>query len=269
MYERLSMPEKLQTTNNVLEVIGKDPELQKAISEFGFDQERLDEGRSLMERARTESANEQHQSGQNRKSRDDLIKTEQHVRRRYMITVKIMRKVFEDRQDVLISLDLIGPRKTLRPPGPWIDQAWDFYRNITEEIQPDLNRFGFTPERLEKDEAALRGYSEMLATLDEGEGLLVLAKSRRREAFDTLDNWLVQIEIVLRIVSVGNPHWYTSLALQWKKRNPSPQPEGPQIPEEPAIESTTLEENPSETEAPRSTIQGKIEAREVVPAMAS
>ena len=306
MFERLSMPEKLQTTNNVLEVIGNDPELQKEILVFGFDQERLDEGRSLMEHARVESANEQHQFGQNRKSRDDLSETERKVRNRYMITARIMKKAFEERQDVLISLDLIGQRKPVRPPGPWIDQAWNFYRNITEEMQPELDRFGFTSEQLEKDEAALRGYSEKLATLDEGEGSLVFAKNRRRSAFASLDDWLVQMETVLRIVSVGNPHWYASLGLRSKKRKPSPQPEEPQLPEEPPVESTVNEreslgtwstlpspvmERPTsiavdeaqpvtgkprptvspDIEATRSVIrvnpEGKVEAKEVVPAM--
>ena len=204
MFSRGNMLQRIQTTTNLLEVIEGDPTLQHLIAEIGFDQTRLDEGRTLLTDAVEQSANVQEQRGENLKSREEIKKLGRNVRSQYMLAVRLAREALRHRPADLLKLDLVGARESHKRPERWIGQARTFYLNITGPIQQEIQRYGLTVERIVDDRDALKLYAESLSLTAEYQSEFIAAQDRRRTAFDALDSWLRNLEIILRHVTKGN-----------------------------------------------------------------
>ena len=231
MFEKRSMYDKLYVTNSLLKVIPQESDLQQEVARFGFDQARLDAGRSLMEQARDAQAEFHEVSGRNRGTRELLKTMSSDVRRSYMDTVILARRALFDKPDQLQSLDLVNPRESVNRNSRWIGQAWNFYKNLNDEVRVELERFGITSDQLTADEAALSTYNDALSQVAEGRSTYREIQTRRRAAFDLLDRWLGDLEAVLRIIVRDRPAWRIKLGLITRRPAPEAVPEPQSVPE--------------------------------------
>ena len=205
MFTRANMFQRIQTTTDLLEVIQGDAELQQRITSIGFDQARLDEGRTLRDKAIQEMVSVQEQRGENLKTREEVVNLGRDVRSAYMLAVRLAREALRHQPEVQLKLDLIGAREPQKKPERWIGQARTFYMNVTGDIQTALTPFGLTPSRIANDRAALQLYARSLSLTGEHHAELGTARNRRRAAFGALDSWLRNLEIILRHVTKGDP----------------------------------------------------------------
>ena len=217
----VSMERKLQLTTVMLEIIDNDVSLQEAITQYGFDSVRLDEGRKLLGKARNALADFQQQRGRILGTRETLREDGRDVRESYMNAVTLARRALINEPEGRMALSLDGPRERLERRAAWIAQAWTFYRNVDARIQPLLDRFGLTEDRLATDAAALTAYSQALAKEQEQSAGLIKIRLRRTRRFDALTTWLADLIAVLRIISKGDPALRNKLGLDPDPRRSS------------------------------------------------
>ena len=234
MYTRMSMYEKLQLTNDLLKVINEDSNIQQSIATYGFDQTRLEQGKTLREQARDALAAYQVQRGLNLQTRDFLRKKNREMRILYMDSVALAREALAGRDDFLLALDLASPRREpMYDSDRWIGQAWNFYQNVNEEIQVALNRFGLTTELIAEQRAQLQTLSDSLVQEDLMRATLRERLGERRAAFEELDIWLHNFETVARIITRGDMVLRDKLKLNQRRRVTPEDPATASEPESP------------------------------------
>ena len=218
MLAKGSMETKLQNANIVLRIIDDDATLRTSLTEYGFDQVRLDEGRTLFREARERLSGFQQQRGRNLEAGEQLRETRKSIRQGYIDTLILARRALVGEAEMRLALDLDGPRS--RREAGWIAQAWIFYKNINEPIQRKLDRFGLTATRLATGVARLKELTSQHARRKEHHADYLNARIGRQSAFTALTEWLRDLLTVLRIIARGNEPLNVKLGLVPSRKRP-------------------------------------------------
>ena len=223
MLAKGSMETKLQNANIVLRIIDDDNAIRTTLSEYGFDQPRLGEGRILFQEARNRLTGFQQQRGRNLEAGKTLRETAKEIRQGYIDTLTLARRALVGEPEMRLALKLDGPRS--RREAVWITQAWVFYKNVDDPIQRKLDRFGLTAARLAAGAARLKEYTSKQARRKERHADFLNARIQRQSAFSALTEWLRDLLTVLRIIARGNEPLSVKLGLIPPRRRSPKEPE--------------------------------------------
>ncbi len=188
-------------------------EIKNLLANFGYTEERLQEGQQLYERASELQAKQQEEYGEQFAATDALNAAKATANREYMNHVKIARIAFRDDRGAAESLQLTGDRR--QSLSGWLKQARVFYANGlgNSEVLTALGRYGITTEKLTAAQGQVAGVEQALNNQLKEKGEAQVATQQRDEAFDALQEWMGDFIAIARIALESQPQYLEVLGV--------------------------------------------------------
>ena len=188
-------------------------DIKNLLAEFGYTEERLQEGRQLYETASELQVKQQKEYGDQFEATDALNAAKDTANKQYMDHVKLARIALRNNRGALESLQLSGDRK--QSLSGWLKQAKVFYANALAgaEAQDALGKFGITAEKLTTSQQQVTDVELALNRQLKEKGEAQVATQQRDEAFDALQEWMGDFIAVARIALAGEPQYLEMLGV--------------------------------------------------------
>ncbi len=188
-------------------------EVKNLLTEFGYTDKRLQEGRQLYEKANELQVKQQKEYGDQFAATDALNAAKASANRQYVNHLKLARIALSKDRGAEESLQLRGDRK--RTLSGWLKQSRAFYANAlaSDEVLAALGRFGITSEKLTAVQQEVSGVEQALNRQLQEKGEAQAATQERDEAFDALQEWMSDFIAVARIALEGQPQYLEVLGV--------------------------------------------------------
>lgn len=190
-----------------------DPILQGALTTFGYDAERLQEGNQLRENLRTLYQQQSGAYGDLFAAKDELAATQKHAHATYMDYVIVARIAFRRDRGTLQKLALTGSRKQSR--AGWLAQAQQFYSNALANptILEKLAKYGITVAVLEAGKSQVDEVASHNVDQKQYKGDAQGATKLRADAMAALEEWMRDFLRVARVALRDRPQFLPKLGL--------------------------------------------------------
>lgn len=181
----------------LIENIQNNAEVQNIVSTIGYDAEKMQEGRELLDKTLQAFNMQILETADKLEATDDLSELRETVHKNYMKALKIARVVFDDDIKAQTALMLNGKRKTKL--AGWLLQVNTFYQNLLSEENNFIGKMaarGQSYEKLSTDYVLVMQITGLSVKKKVEKGEAKQATKRKNEAFDELKKWaneLVQI----------------------------------------------------------------------------
>lgn len=196
--------------NNALD----NPEILAELRRFGYGEERLEEGRSLLAEAEELVDRQKVEYGEQYEATAVFKEAQQMADEVYSLTLKVARVAFKGNQKARNALVLDGRRQ--RSISGWVGQARTFYNNLLD--QPDLLErmatFGYDQGKLEEERARLERVANLNDRQESEKGEAQEASQKRDAALDALDEWLADFTEIAEVALVASPQRLEQLGLR-------------------------------------------------------
>jgi hypothetical protein len=204
---------KLHNIENGILGVSNSPEIQLRMTPFGYTPERIEQGFTLLNKAKRMTATQVGNYGDQYSATDKVDKLLADKYAKYIITVKVARVAFKDRPDLLVKFRLTGKRN--RSLSGWINDARIMYANILEtpEALSMLAQYGYNDEKLA---AELDGVDEVEAMHSKrlGEkGEAQQSTVERDKAIDEICNWYSDFRAIARVALYDAPQLLEALGI--------------------------------------------------------
>ena len=182
-----------------------------ALVPFGYDNERIQEGRELYEAARNLVNQQSAAYGQQYEYTDDLSTAWAAADAAYMSALKVARIALRDHERANEALKLSGIRK--KSLWGWLEQAQAFYANLLADDQmlAAMARFGYDRTKLENEAAMVKAVAATDHAQEGQKGEAQQATKMRDSKLDEIDQWLSDFKVVARIALSEQPQMLEKL----------------------------------------------------------
>lgn len=206
--------ERIAVAQVALDNAQSDVILKDALAVFGYDAERIDAGRALLDAAQSAQETMAAEYGDQYEATDALQAAFDTANTTYMRHVKVARIALQDERGAAQALALTGRRKRTIPG--WLDQARQFYDNALgdEAILTALGHFGITAEALEAAQAEVDAVATANAAQEREKGEAQDATKARDEAMGALDGWMSDFRAIARVALEDRPQQLEKLGIQ-------------------------------------------------------
>lgn len=208
-----SIAYRLESARLALHNALREGELQAALAPFGYDEGRLQQGKSYYETALAVWQADQQSRNRRRAAVAAYAGAEQAADRAYMRAVKLARVLFRDNEVAYRSLGLVGKRKRSFPL--WVDQMRLFYTTAlnSPDILAALSAHGLGQSQLHEGLALVAAVENVRAQRGVERGEAQGAAGSRRQALDTLDRWMGDFAAIARLALADRPQGLEMLGL--------------------------------------------------------
>lgn len=200
--------ESLLTKANVAIYNGiENAELAKQLAVYGYDADRLTEGKTLCDTAKALHQKQVKEYGEQYDATRELEGTRIKANMVYMKHVKIARVALKNRIGDWDKLQINGKRK--KSVSGWLVQASLFYINLLgdEKLLEQMAGYGITAEKLQEGQKLISeaetSYAKQLKELGESQD----ATKARDEAIDKLQYWYSDYIEIARIALEEKPQY--------------------------------------------------------------
>jgi len=185
-----TVEERLLVGRTAVENAKSDPVILAALTRYGYDAVRLDEGLGLVNGAEALHNTQKREYGEQFEATAAVKEAYETANREYGITLKLARVAFRTDVKAQQALALNGMRK--RSIAGWLDQAVQFYTNLLADdaLVAELSRFAYDAPRLEAEQTLVRQVAEAHAAQARETGEAQAATKARDAALDALDEWM-------------------------------------------------------------------------------
>ncbi len=182
-----------------------EPVILAALTQYGYDEARLQEGLALCQETEELVRLQQAEYGEQYQATAELNRAWDEASTLYTATLEIARIALRGNYDAAKALDLHGRRK--RSFSGWFEQAVRFYRNLLdhEDWLTAMGRYGYTRERLEGELAQVEALLELERRQEDEKGDAQRATKLRDAKVDELSQWLADYKAVARIALRDDP----------------------------------------------------------------
>jgi hypothetical protein len=200
-----SLADFLQGSKTLIENASALPEIATALSAYGYDTARLEEGRRLWAEADGLSKKQSLDSGGRSEAREELDRAWAAADSAYMKTLKVARVAFGEDPKAIAALKLYGPRK--QSFSGWIDQAGTFYSNLSADpgLAGRLTRYGYDVGRIKAEAASVEAVRERSQAKTLGSGQAQSSTAARDRKLQELDAWVSELRTIARLALYENP----------------------------------------------------------------
>jgi hypothetical protein len=208
-----TIEETLSSSNLLIENILNNQEILSALSVFGYDETKLNEGKALYQTALDLYNEQKREYGEQYAATDAFRAAFEEAYEKYIYYVKIARLVFKNNKGVWQELGLTGKRKDNF--SGWLLQANQFYNNALANPEI-LNKFAtvnVTQESLTAGKALVDAAEQANQTQEKEKGEAQNATKTRDAALDDLEVWIEDLKGFSRIALEGKPQLLESLGL--------------------------------------------------------
>jgi hypothetical protein len=208
-----TIEETLSSSNLLIENILNNQEILSALSVFGYDETKLNEGKALYQTALDLYNEQKREYGEQYAATDAFRAAFEEAYEKYIYYVKIARLVFKNNKGVWQELGLTGKRRDNF--SGWLLQANQFYNNALANPEI-LNKFAtvnVTQESLTAGKALVDAAEQANQTQEKEKGEAQNATKTRDAALDDLEVWIEDLKGFSRIALEGKPQLLESLGL--------------------------------------------------------
>ncbi|HEX9372025.1 MAG TPA: hypothetical protein VF897_13510, partial [Roseiflexaceae bacterium] len=190
-----------------------DPSLYAALSAYGYNADRLQQGYALREKVRALHQRQKGEYGDLFRATDALEAAQRQAHDTYMRYVKVARVVLKNDRGAQQKLNLSAQRK--RNLSGWLEQAQQFYTNALADsgILDSLAEFGITQALLEAGRRQMDVVGASDAQRRQCKGAAQDATRLRDEAVAALEAWMSDFMQIARVALQDRPQFLEKLGL--------------------------------------------------------
>jgi len=191
---------------------GKEPAMQRFLSQFGYDLNRLAEGDQHITALQHALNNQAARYGEQYGSTEQFHSAWRIAKKSYKVTLKIARIALSSDYDAHVALEMNGKRKEAF--AGWYQQAMKFYDGITDRHLGKLAKFGFTRDKIEHEKALVE--ATLSASIQQAKEIGVAqASTKKRDAvLERTAEWLHTYYQIARIAFEDQPQLVEVLGLK-------------------------------------------------------
>ena len=208
-----SIANRLESARLALHNALAESELLAALGQFGYDESRLQQGRSLYESALAVWQSQQQKQGRRRAASAAYHQADAAANRVYMRAVKLCRTLYRDDPVTYRSLGLDGPRSTAFARR--VAQMRLFYSAAlgSPAILSTLTDYGLSQSQLQSDFALVTALESARSQREVESGEALGATRSRQEALSVLDRWMGDFAAIARLALEESPQRLEMLGL--------------------------------------------------------
>jgi hypothetical protein len=207
------MENVLSSARVAIENAQTNEEIKGFIINYGYDDERLQEGLELLKTADDLYQAQKSKRGEQITVSNQLQEKFDHAYNLYIGYVKLARLVLKDDPGAITTLGLVGERKRTFPG--FIAQAKQFYLNAmnNEEIFEKIKKFAITKEKLQAGLDLLSEIEKTDSFQESKKGASQDATLLRNTAFKKLMQWMSEFTQASRIALASRPQLLETLGI--------------------------------------------------------
>jgi hypothetical protein len=188
-------------------------ELKTMLMEYNYDDQRLNEGLSLQQKAKELYQTYAKEHGQQLEATSQLEEIFEECNSLYIEHITLSRLALRNEPSKKSKFALDGERKN--DMFGWIEQAELFYDNCLadEELLNKLLRYNLSGEKLEKGRQSVLNVKKANQTQEKEKSESQEARRQRDEAFTLLSDWMTEFNTVARFACSAKPELLEKLGI--------------------------------------------------------
>ena len=194
-----SISERLNAMQIAVSNTFGDPVIKDLVASFGYDEERLNEGKTLYTTALM-SANIQTASGGTQKdSTARVLKAEKTARAAYQDLAKVARAIFKNDKAKLKMLGLEGKMPTRI--GEFLGAAYTLFDNAmnVDDVKNELAKYGYNDKKLAAEKQKIADYDLANQRQEAAKGSAQNATREQDAALAKMDEWCAQYVKIAKV----------------------------------------------------------------------
>ncbi len=213
----VSIDERLSDADLALTNVASDPTLSEPLAEFGYNRERLTEGRTLLDAAIAAHDAVKNEYRDQYDASDDYRAAYAPAQRAYMQNLRLARAAFRNDRGAAEALGLDGRRKKVT--GEWIQQVRRFYDGLgaSAPYQATAARLGLSAARRTTGRTLFDAVVQTNTVHEREKGEAQRATDARDPIVDALDEWMDDFHTVAEVAFADDPQQLEKLG----RRTPS------------------------------------------------
>lgn len=213
MNSKMNIADKLLNYGILINNAITDTDISDALIVYGVTIEKLKKGKTLLEDLDDLVIAQKMEYGEQLGATDKVKSLWKEANHSYIISLKIARILFKENQLAQTALQLHGLRKISF--SGWMHQAQSFYSNLNEnaEFLAAFAEYAYTPEKLAKEQKLIDDLEEAKHIQSKEKGEAQQATIDRDKKLDTLDEWISDFKIIVRIALEDNPQRLEKLGI--------------------------------------------------------
>jgi hypothetical protein len=204
-YARLTKEEILHQAGLRINNSLGDEEIKNAVAGLGYTEEKLNEGKNLLNDSATLYETQLKEYGDVDAAQDKLKTTREEVYRTYITVLTIARIAFKNDVQAGSTLELNGSRATTL--SGWLSQARNFYNALlaNEEWKIVMAGYGQTAKKLAECLENVNGVAKAAENVKKEMGDAQNATQERDAKFEELTSWLGDYDQIAEIALADKP----------------------------------------------------------------
>jgi hypothetical protein len=190
-----------------------DAEIKDALSDFGFDESKLQVGKKLYDEMQDLFNKQKKEYGEQYEATEETQKAWEKADVAYIKTLKVARIALQNSVKADNAMMINGQRS--RTLSGWLVQAEAFYKNLTsdEGLMNEMTKFGYTVEKLNAEYALVKDVVEKNLKQKKETGEAQEATEIRDKKIEELDRWLSDYRAIVKIALSDNPQKLEKLGI--------------------------------------------------------
>jgi len=188
-----------------------DADILAALSAFGYDEAKLNAGKTLYEEAVVLVNRQKAEYGDQYEATQAVTAAWEAADAAYVRTLKVARVALQDDAKARAALMLGGRRK--RTISGWLEQATAFYDNLAGDagLLATMGGFGYTQAKLDAERALVQVVVEANLAQEKEKGEAQDATQVRDAKLDALDAWMSDFKAIAQVALDEHPQWLEKL----------------------------------------------------------
>ncbi|NQT24065.1 hypothetical protein HQ585_01790 [candidate division KSB1 bacterium] len=211
--KNMNIDERLTRAQVAIDNALSDEPIKTLLTPFGYDDAKLNEGKTLIEQTVTLNQKQDKEYGEQFAATQELHALQTTAHKQYMDAVELARIKFRDNVKAWQALGLNGSRK--KSLSGWVEQATKFYSNLLadSDLITAMSGFGYTQEKLQAELSQVQAVPAANANQAKETGEAQAATKERDAALDDLDQWMSDFKTVAKIALKDHDQWIEKLGL--------------------------------------------------------
>lgn len=213
----LAITKKIEQANTSITNALNNSDMTTALAVFGYDEERLNEGKAVLDKLKALQAKQKQEYIEQRAATSERDAIRAAIEANYGKHLKLARVAFKREPNTLLALEAVGQR--LRTYDGWKGQVTAFYNAAAnnQAIKDGLARFNIKEENLFDMQKELTNLEAAEAKQKTEIGEAQQATLDRDAAIEDLDDWMSDFQEVARIALEDNPQLLEALGMVIKR----------------------------------------------------
>lgn len=186
---------ELEEARVAIESALKTPDMLTRLEQHGYDKNRLQQGRAIIEEIKVLASVGKETLGSQKGATQHINDYKEQVNAVYKEHVMLARVALKNRPDMLALLQLSGSRK--RDLIGWMEQTMAFYGHA-HRVEKDLKKVGITTEQWQQIQASVEAIADARVKQTTYKANALYANSRRKMLRKKLNDFMVDYRYIAR-----------------------------------------------------------------------